>query len=76
MFLCKLWRRCCVYFLRAVAGNPPSLRFGHPEGASGKYVRTASRLRCHGGGPPPLRLVGETLGPGLVRAGLVRAIPV
>ena len=26
--LCLFWRRCSVYFLRAVAGNPPSLRCG------------------------------------------------
>ena len=25
-----------THFLRTVAGNPPSLRFGHPEGASGR----------------------------------------
>ena len=43
---CWLRQTCFVrlaptHFLRAVAGDPPSLRFGHPEGASGKYARTA-----------------------------------
>ena len=51
--LCLFWRRCSVYFLRAVAGNPPSLRFGHPEGASGKYARPAPCPRCHDGGHHP-----------------------
>ena len=51
--MCLFWRRCSVYFLRAVAGDPPSLRFGHPEGASGKYARPAPRPRCHDGGHHP-----------------------
>ena len=51
--LCLFWRRCSVYFLRAVAGNPPSLRFGHPEGASGKYAHPAPCPRCYDGGHHP-----------------------
>ena len=72
--LCLFWRRCSVYFLRAVAGNPPSLRFGHPEGASVKYASTAPRpdVTAEDTTPPP---ACKTLSSSSVRAGLGCAIP-
>jgi len=42
-----------THFLRAYAGNPPSLRFGHPEGASGRCSLAATVHRCGKPHKPP-----------------------